>query len=866
MNKTLRKIIVGAACCATILPVAVPLAACGQANDPETRAVSLALGAVDQNFNPFFFTQQNDGEVVSLTQIPLITANRNAEVACGDNEATVALAYKEVMYDANGNVTAEGDENGRTEYEFVIKNGIKFSDGVDLTIKDVLFNLYVYLDPMYTGSSTIYATKIKGLAAYRAQNPTMSEDEADNYTSKFLGQVNGRFSTLLNYDTAPYTSPKPTDDLLLVAEEFESELNSDWTSNVGTVKSYEENYRFTEDWEVFYFNEGLIDYQRDANGVRKKDDNNKYITTLDAGATNDQTHLRTNMNAALSEDKVSAYASANSCSNEEAREKLMQKEAVQTLFDEYLKAEKNENGKFTSADRRSNGSLYRLLTQWNTGTAVRTRILNKIMSDAYSSSTELAVKSISGITTYNTAEKPFSGATAGSPLKSGENYDVLKIVISGVDPAAKWNFGFTVAPMHYYSNEEMTKIAMETPSNADVSNRFGVKFSNDEFFNTVLKASSKTAKPVGAGAYKSLNNLIYNNKEANYERNEYFHTVGADLENAKIKYLKYKTVSDAQLVNTLATNGIDFGMPNCSKDNIAELTGKGHLTQIPYDANGFGYVGINPKYVPELGVRQAIMKSMNINSITKDYYGSDYAAVIYRPISKTSWAYPKNSSATDEHYSKVAYTTDLDEIDRLVRSSGYTKNGDIYVSNRTGQPLKLTFTIAGESTDHPAYQMFLAAAKKLNEIGFDITVQYDIQALAKLATAKLAVWAAAWSTGIDPDMYQVYHKDSKASSVKNWGYDVILNDTQNIYNTEKSIIEALSKDIIDARSTNNRDRRAEIYESAYNKVMDLAVELPTYQRKDIAVYNNKILDGKTLNTKANANEGVLSRIWELNYV
>ena len=50
-------------------------------------------------------------------------------------------------------------------------------------------------------------------------------------------------------------------------------------------------------------------------------------------------------------------------------------------------------------------------------------------------------------------------------------------------------------------------------------------------------------------------------------------------------------------------------------------------------------------------------------------------------------------------------------------------------------------------------------------------------------------------------MYQVYHKDSKASSVKNWGYDVILNDTQNIYNTEKSIIEALSKDIIDDTPT-----------------------------------------------------------------
>ena len=58
-------------------------------------------------------------------------------------------------------------------------------------------------------------------------------------------------------------------------------------------------------------------------------------------------------------------------------------------------------------------------------------------------------------------------------------------------------------------------------------------------------------------------------------------------------------------------------------------------------------------------------------------------------------------------------------------------------------------------------------ADDLNKIGFDITVKNDRNALIKLATGKLEVWAAAWTTGIDPDLYQIYHKDSKATSTKN---------------------------------------------------------------------------------------------------
>ena len=128
--------------------------------------------------------------------------------------------------------------------------------------------------------------------------------------------------------------------------------------------------------------------------------------------------------------------------------------------------------------------------------------------------------------------------------------------------------------------------------------------------------------------------------------------------------------------------------------------------------------------------------------------------------------------------------------------------------------------------------MFTKAANILNKNGFDITVTTDIGALQKLATGNLQVWAAAWSSGVDPDMYQVWHKDSTATSVKNWGYDVILNDTTGTYDYEKEIIAGtatnplcLSYLIEKGRSTTNEDERTGFYVQAYEYVMKLAVEI-----------------------------------------
>ena len=189
----------------------------------------------------------------------------------------------------------------------------------------------------------------------------------------------------------------------------------------------------------------------------------------------------------------------------------------------------------------------------------------------------------------------------------------------------------------------------------------------------------------------------------------------------------------------------------------------------------------------------------------------------------------------------------------------YLVGGDGVYTNGTTK-LKYTFTIAGSETDHPAFNAFYKASELLNAINFEVTVSTDGQALSKLANGDLAVWAAAWSSTIDPDMYQVYHKDSTATSTLNWGYKQIIQNTGGKYNEELALVEELSELIEEGRETTDQDERAAIYKEALDIVMMLAVELPTYQRDDLFAYNINKIDESTLNQDLSPYSGLLSDI------
>ena len=854
--------------------------------DTETRPVVFATEALDGNFNPFFATSATDSEMAAMTQIGMLTTDREGNVTCGEDEPTVALAWQKT----------EGPDQAYTDYEFIIKNSIKFSDGVDLTIKDVLFNLYVYLDPSYMGSATIYSTDIVGLKKYRAQDPHLADDSGfsdSELNARFYADAIQRRQDILDYldkeEDEGFTADQINQinkDIGLIKEMFREEVENDWTMHQGTLEGYEDEYTFTEDWQVYYLVENIVRVvTNNANPSGIKDKDGKYVTNITPyGVTLKDGSIYGDLDGNGSVDEEEALKGAYNETIVDEITKAMNDEAKLKAYTD--KGATQEDAKAFVARDFAIDTVYKayatesgiddIVNLWATGA----NILDKFMAEARTAYFDdkkkddgsLVVETVEGITTTTTTED-FEGNDLG------ESHDVLKIRINGIDPKAEYNFGFSVAPMHYYSG---IFEGVDYVQQADGKTKFGVAFNNNRFFEDILQADEKNAKPVGAGVYQVSNEKgettdiegseFYSNNWVYFARNNYFETVGDGLCNAKIKYLHYRVVNSDKLIQALQAKDIDVGEPNATATNITEIGKIAHLNQKTVTTNGYGYVGINPKYVPDIEVRRAIMSAMDpIHCL--NYYTKDYAEIINRSMSSQSWIwkYVERGNPQDDDFYYYPQATTKEEIINMVKPAGWEINPSSGMLEKDGKQLKLTFTIAGATDDHPAYTMFMMAQEFLNGsvskggCGFDISVTTDVSALKKLATGDLQVWAAAWSSTADPDMYQVYHKDSKATSVKNWGYPTILNDSTDQFLEEQGLIEDLSVLIEDARKTNDQEARAYIYEEALEIVMQLAVEMPTYQRKDCVAYNKDVIDAASLNQDPTAFEGVIDKIWELDY-
>lgn len=841
----------------------------------EERPLQLATAALDGNFNPFFYTSLNDGNMVGMTQISMLTTDADGKLVCGEDWPTAVLDRKTTMYRERyqkdgSTVITDGSMDGRTEYEFVIKNGVKFSNGSDLTIKDVLFNLYVYLDPAYTGSLTLYSTDIQGLNAYRMQDPAAQDGDLSNVDEAFTGDALARVNNLIRWSAGETTSYEE-EDLNKVKELFREEITTDWTSIESSwEESYKQSYRFTAAWQAYLFNEGIVTVQtrrnangsivqmfEDKNGDGEKQDGELYYTTLDvwqAGADGatvgavEQQHLIDEINEHVAEH-LASYKAEHNCDDATATAALQKEQAIDIVYRNYT----------------ANNKIQDVLRYWATGSNVMEEFVGQARTAHYEKLKEenngtLLEPTIKGITTYKTSS--FNGKDLGA------EHDVLKIVINGVDPKAEYNFSFTVAPMYYYSG---TYKGVDYIAQADGKTHFGVDLGNKDFYDTVVQAPAKNGLPMGAGPYQAAgrndgdpvnaNTFFQNNTTVFFTRNENFKTVGSGLSNAKIKRVTYNVRGDDKIITALRTGEIDYGEPIAKSQNQTEVNSIEHLTSVTYRTGGYGYIGINPKFIPEVDVRRAIMKAMNTRSIISNYYGSSLAEIIWRPESTESWAYPDGCT----EYPAVAYATDDQEIIDLVEGVGYRKGSDgIYASG--SRRLEFTFTIAGESTDHPAYSMMQNAADKLYKLGFKITVSTAIDALRKLNSGALEVWAAAYTSPADPDMYQVWHKDSRATSVNNWNYAGIYNDTQNIYSYERGVVDKLSEKIEEARETLTQSKRKAIYEECLDLIMDFSVMLPTYQRNDLCVYNKNVIDANSLNKKPSSKMGLIANIWEVDYI
>ena len=138
-----------------------------------------ATSTLSQKFSPYFADTAYDQDVVSMTQISMMTTDRVGGIIYNGIEGeTIPYNGTDYTYYGTGDLSVNYDEaTDITTYGYKMREDLKFSDGEPVTIDDVIFTYYVYLDPAYNGSTTLSSYDILGLKAYRTQIPEASLDE-----------------------------------------------------------------------------------------------------------------------------------------------------------------------------------------------------------------------------------------------------------------------------------------------------------------------------------------------------------------------------------------------------------------------------------------------------------------------------------------------------------------------------------------------------------------------------------------------------------------------------------------------------------------------------------------------------------------
>ncbi len=876
---------------------------------PSKEALVLMSEELNELFSPFYSTAGSDMEIVGQTQISMFTTDANGDRAYGEKEACVTLDHTTKI------TGSEAQNNVQTEYYFVLKNGITFSDGVPLTMNDVLFNLYVYLDPAFAGSSTMYSTDIVGLQAYRTQqNLSGSGNEAEE---QIAAEARSRASLRLSELIRLYRETGRT-NTAGVYDADEKKMSSalathtpgdGYKAAIGTNVSDEDARK-----------QLIADYDR-AREQFKKELENDYKGSKDA-YTDETTpypkapiyvagnQVRTGFDEIISFMYTEGYVEIEYARDPETNQYDRSKIERATINYNYNSITTEEAAiDFVYRDKITS-ALDQILLYWGTGSQLQTEFTAKakdVILHANLKEGQLAYPNISGIVSLGhttdqneltIGDKTYKIAHEhnddGTPVNKDE-YDVLRITINKIDPKAIWNFGFTVAPYHYYSDPSQEDLKVDIKNN-----KFGVRWADFEFQQNVIQGKnqngeSKNRVPLGAGAYVATdrdnrdtlqiagtgfieNNIIY------YKANKNFL-----LGEPKTEKLRYSVVNSSSAINALENGEVDFVTPQFTQKNgdyvkSESFTKKGFAAVDSWQL-GYGYIGVNSKYIPDINLRRAIMAAMD-TQLALEYYSAGQAVNVYWGMSAVNWAYPRTGSnkydgnnPTDNmednngrpyamafpNEKATGKTNDQARINAIkdyMRAAGADEN-DSRIKD-------IKFTIAGASmTEHPAYLVFLKAADLLNSCGWKVEIQADTNALTKLSTGSLTVWAAAWGSTLDPDMYQVWHKNSTATSVLSWGYDAILDESNSDYEDERKIVNELAELIEDARSINDRDERTKIYKDALGLVLDLAVELPVYQRKTLYAFNVNTIKESSLAHDENGDflinpyTSPLNKIWEV---
>ena len=695
-TKIFRKILTAVLAVVLAMAIIPALTACegiisGENPCNENTPLMLSISQPEGVFSPFFSGTAMDGQVTGMTQIGMLSSDRDGNLDFGPDSTSVTR-------DLSMRVIPCEERPGEfiTVYQFVIKSGIYFSDGVRLTMDDVLFNLYMLLDPAYVGMSTLNSLDILGLHSYRMQDSYLDDPVA--YRERVRGfqqQARNRMTNAIRHLTQPQvfpSTPQIVADIALARPLFDAELEAIWYSvndDEAIESRREQLYNINHAWEAFFLSVGgILTFELDPHGVRITDNNGFFV--FDQRIYNQVVQDFTTLfgaNGFNNKDNVIEFA----------------------------------RRRFFNANGTATPSFAEVIGGWAISGTIHSHITALVMTDHFEQQQATPVYNIRGIEALDgrdfiASSESLTAAGAASPF---EGYEMLQVTIRDVDPRGIWNLGFSVAPMHHYSQPALVAAAraegaahrailregnkLEIESSQGSRHNFGVR--HGDFPGFMRSVMALNGLPMGAGPYMmtdannntdraSVQNGFVANNVIHFIRNPYFYRLCPTGTNANIRMLRFQVVEQANILNALADGSIHYADPSATRDSQDFVGARAHLRGLSLRTNGYGYVGISANYIPYLRLRRALMAAIDVG-ISSEFFPGGLSEPLHRGASLESWVWFEDGREWEEgQISRWAPGISHDDIGHLAPEQRRAESHRIRVE-------AVTRHLFGVSPGHP---------------------------------------------------------------------------------------------------------------------------------------------------------------------
>lgn len=787
---------------AVMLPMSMGAATTVYAEGEDTPLV-VATSTLSQKFSPFFADTAYDQDVTNLTQISMMTTDRVGGIIYNGIEGeTVSYNGTDYTYYGTGDLAVEYDEaTDITTYSYKMREDLVFSDGVPVTIDDVIFTYYVYLDPSYNGSTTLSSYDIVGLKAYQTQIPEANLDAV-------LEVADAVKAAGMDHELA--------DGDVFTQEEYDFYWNG--------VKDL-----WLED------NQGIVDYVFENYAADYAEDT--------IGFTADEVAEDEGLKVALGMALWGFGEAADGVFTTSDGVEFNLADGERPTIDDYFNA--------TCAAYAGDVDAY-LATESATG-ATTDALNNEFMTmiaEAQDVDLEAGVSHISGIKRVDdyTVEVQVHGFSAPAV------YSILGLNITPMHYYGDPEMYDYEAGMfgHPFGDLSIAQSKIAEPMGAGP-----YKFVSYE--NRVVYYEANENYYLGAPEIK---NFQYKETQA-VEVASAVQTGTADggeMTGNKQNFELLRSFNDngeitGNVVTTYSVANLGYGYIGMNADtmNVAGEPGSEASKNL---RKGFATVLAvyrDAAYDSYYGDAAAVINypisstSWAAPQPTDENYRVAYSVDV-----------DGNDIYTAEMTPEEKYAAALEAAVGFFKAAGYTYDEatGMFTEAPEGASLSYEVIIPGDGTgDHPSFAILTDARDALATIGITLNINDPADSNVlwdALDAGTQNMWCAAWGSTIDPDMYQVYH----SSNIVGLG-----GSDSNHYHIQSPELDQL---ILDARTSADQSYRKEVYAAALDEIMDWAVEIPAYQRQNIVIASTERVNIDSVTPDVTTYWGWLAEVYKMN--